>query len=133
MVAHNGLGLAANQLGIPLRVFAVTGEMPTVVFNPIIVDRREEEVELEEQCLSFPGLTLKVKRSRFIKARFALANGEIITRNFSDMTARIFQHEMDHIDGKTFIGVQEGVKRHFAQKKWEKISRMNKARGIKLT
>lgn len=125
MVKHNALGLAANQCGVMLRVFAITGEMPTVVFNPKIVMYSDEKSELEEGCLSFPSLTLKVVRSKYIKARFTLADGTTHTRNYSDMTARIFQHETDHLDGKTFISVQLGLKKDFALKKWLKIKKKN--------
>ena len=102
MIHNNGIGLAANQIGIPYRVFAMTGEPIKVCFNPRIVDQTSEEVVLEEGCLSFPGLWVKVKRPSIIKVRYTMANGETVTEKFIGMTSRIFQHEFDHLDGILF-------------------------------
>lgn len=102
MLANGGIGLAANQCGLPYRVFAVASNPVLVCFNPIIVDRTTETVELEEGCLSFKGLILKIKRPLAIKARFTMPNGVTETHKYTGMTARIFQHEYDHIEGITF-------------------------------
>ena len=66
----NAVGLAANQVGIPYRVFAMRGSPENFVcFNPRIIDSTSEEVLLEEACLSYPGLIVKVKRPKSIKVR----------------------------------------------------------------
>lgn len=99
MLANNGLGIAAPQIGISKRVFAVMAEKIIVMFNPIIVDRSIEEIELEEGCLSYPGLFVKVKRPKRIKIRYTEPNGNVETKVFEGMTARVCLHELDHLDG----------------------------------
>lgn len=99
MIANKGIGLAANQVGLPYRVFAVVGNPVMVCFNPKIVDTSSDEVLLEEGCLTFPGLFMKIKRPSMIRARYTMANGETVTNKFIGMTARVFQHELDHLDG----------------------------------
>lgn len=73
-----------------------------VCFNPRIVDVSPEEVYHEEGCLTFPGLFIKIKRPVHIKVRFQYPNGETVTEKFTGITARIFQHELDHLDGILF-------------------------------
>lgn len=102
MVAHKGLGLSACQVGLPYRAFVLWSEKPLAIFNPRIVDQKNEFVTLDEGCLSFPHLFIKVKRPSMIKARFQDATGETHTQIFIGMTARGFLHEMDHLDGVLF-------------------------------
>ena len=102
MLSHDGIGLAANQIGLPYRVFAIKANPVLVCFNPRIVDYSKETIVLEEGCLTFPGLYLKIKRPRDIKCRFTYPNGETITKTFTGATARIFQHELDHLNGILF-------------------------------
>lgn len=101
---NKGVGLAANQVGIPLRVFVMRGSPENFVcFNPKIVYASEEIDSMEEACLSFPGVSVKVKRPKEIKVRFQTPSGETTTMNFSGLTARVFQHELDHLDGILFF------------------------------
>lgn len=100
MLEHHGIGLAANQCGFPYRVFVLQGDGDILpFFNPRIVDVSEETILLEEGCLSFPGLFVKVKRPRKIKIRFTEPDGQTQTRTYDGMTARAIQHEMDHLNG----------------------------------
>jgi peptide deformylase len=100
---NNGIGLAANQVGYSLRIFAMRVHPQNFVcINPRIVWKSEKQVLLEEGCLSYPNLIVKVKRPEFIRARFWLPNGQVKTEKFIGMSARCFQHEMDHLDGKVF-------------------------------
>lgn len=109
MFHYNGLGLAANQLGIQYKIFAMRGDPHNFVcFNPRIAMPSSERVLLEESCLSFPGLTVKVKRPQHVRVRFAGPDGQVRTHLFTGMTARIFQHELDHVEGKLFF---EGTNR----------------------
>lgn len=101
LAQERGIGLAANQVGLPFSVFAVHGD-PFVLFNPKIVDVSEEQVLLDEACLSFPGLTVKVKRPKSIRVRFTNIKGEVETHKYTGMTARVIQHEIDHLEGKLF-------------------------------
>lgn len=101
---HNkGLGLSANQCGLPYRCFALWSAEPLVVFNPRIVDQTTEFIALEEGCLTFPNLYIKIKRPKAIKVRFQNPFGETQTEKFIGMTARGFLHEMDHLDGVLFM------------------------------
>ncbi len=102
MLANNGIGLSANQCGLPYRVFVMLGEELIPCFNPRIIDVSKETVVLEEGCLSYPGLFVKVKRPRRIKVRFADPNGNVVTKTFDGITARVFQHELDHLDGVNY-------------------------------
>ena len=95
-----GLGLSANQLGLPYRVFSMRSSPNLVCFNPRIVSSSEQGTWMEEGCLSFPNLIFKAYRANKIRVRFTTPNGNIVTKDFEGMTSRIFQHEMDHMDGK---------------------------------
>lgn len=103
MLDNNGLGLSANQVGTPYRVFAMRGSPQNFVcYNPRIVSVGDETITLEEGCLSFPGLIVKIKRPRNVKVRFNTPNGDTRTEVFHGMAARVFQHEMDHLNGVLF-------------------------------
>lgn len=104
MFRHKGLGLAAVQLGYHYRIFAIsTPEINYVCFNPRIVMPSAEQIKLDEGCLSFPNLFIKVTRPRHVKVRFSGPDGEVRTLTFKDMDARAFQHELEHCDGKLFF------------------------------
>ena len=103
IVESNGIGLAANQIGIPYRIFAMRGSPENFVcFNPKIITFSEEEILLEEGCLTYPDLIVKIKRPKHLRVRFSTPNGDTRTETFTGITARIYQHEMDHIDGIIF-------------------------------
>lgn len=102
MTAHKGIGLAAPQCGLPYRAFALWSEKPLVIFNPRVVDQSSEFVQLDEGCLTFPHLFIKIKRPKIIKVRYQDATGQTHTEKFIGMTARGFLHEMDHLDGILF-------------------------------
>lgn len=127
MVANMGLGLAAPQVGVDYRIIAIRGE-PTmlVMFNPKIVATSDDIVEMEEGCLSFNGVYIKVKRPRVIRVRYAFANGEIRTDRFEGMSARIIQHEIDHLDGITMFNRAHPVHREKGLRKLKQIKRRSK-------
>jgi peptide deformylase len=106
MVEKGGVGLSACQLGIMTRVFVIgnpsTPDEIIGVFNPLITNYDEETVVYEEGCLSYPGLFVKIKRPRGIRVRYRGWNGEADTVRYEGYTARIFQHEYDHLNGITF-------------------------------
>ena len=104
MVHYEGLGLSANQIGIPVTVFAMRmDEHGLVVFNPEIFEWSEETTYIKEGCLSFPGLWVAIERAKGIATKFQLADGEEQSGNFVDLSARIFQHEYEHMEGALFI------------------------------
>lgn len=123
MMYNNGIGLAANQLGWPYRAFSVLADPLIVCFNPFIVDTSEETVELEEGCLTFPGLILKISRPKSIKIRYTQPNGETVTNIYTGMTARIMQHEIDHLNGHLFTELVGPVALALAKNKASKIRR----------
>lgn len=123
LISHNALGLAANQIGIPYSVFAIKANPMIVCFNPRIVDVSEDEIFLEEGCLSFPGVTIKIKRPEVIKVRYNEPNGEILTTKFQGMTARVFQHELAHLHGRTFFEDANFLNKQKALKKWKKLNK----------
>ena len=117
---NNGLGISANQIGIPLQVFVMRTSPTTVVINPKIIEFSNETVELEEGCLSYPGDLIKVTRPVWIITRFHGINGKGETHKFEGMTARVFQHEYDHMIGKTMFDHLSKLKLEMYLKKKEK-------------
>ena len=115
-----GYGLAANQVGLPLRMFVIEGEPAYAVFNPRITYYGDEEILLEEGCLSYPGLSLKIRRPRFMRARFQDPYGDFVTKQFDGITSRVFQNEYDHTEGVDFTQKVSKMKLQMAKKKWTK-------------
>jgi len=121
MYENNGIGLAANQVGVPYRIFAMRGQPENFVcFNPKVVQPSEMEIELEEGCLTYKGLLVKITRPQHIRVRFSTPNGETMTRQFTGLTARIFQHELDHLDGVIFYNRANRYHRDSALRKWKR-------------
>lgn len=121
MRSKMGYGLAANQVGIPLSVFVMEGEPAYAVFNPKITYLSEDEdILLDEGCLSYPGLGLKLRRPRYVRARFQDPYGDFVTRRFQDITSRVFQHEYDHLLGVDYTMKVSRMRRDMAFKKWRK-------------
>lgn len=120
MYDSNGIGLSANQVGLPYRVFSMRGAPENFVcFNPKLVQPSEMEVILEEGCLTYQGLLVKIKRPQHIRVRFTTPNGETLTKQFTGMTARTFQHELDHLDGIIFYNKANRYHRDQALRKWK--------------
>ncbi len=119
MYEKNGLGLAANQVGVPYRIFAMRGSPENFVcYNPKIVQTSQKQLVLDEGCLSYPNLIVKIKRPENIRVRFSTPNGDTITRQFTGMTARVFQHEYDHLSGVRFYDKANRYHRERAMRKW---------------
>ena len=126
MLAHNGIGLSANQCGLPYRVFVVHGKELIPCFNPRIVEASQETIVLEEGCLSYPDFFVKIKRPRRIKVRFADPNGNYVTHTFDGITSRIFQHELDHLNGIVYTQRANKVHLEQARSRAKKAKRANK-------
>ena len=121
MYDNSGIGLAANQVGIPYRVFAMRAAPENFVcINPRVVRPSEQEIVLEESSLTHPGLVVKVKRPQHVRVRFAIPNGDVRTETFTGISARIFQHELDHLNGIKFFDRANRYHRDQAMKKWER-------------
>ena len=121
MYDQKGIGLAANQIGVPYQIFAMRGQPENFVcFNPKIVDASNEEILLDEACLTYPGLSVKIKRPRHVRVRFNTPNGDTLTKQFTGMTARIVQHEIDHLNGILFYNRANKFHRDQAFRKYKK-------------
>jgi peptide deformylase len=121
MYENNAICVSAIQVGIPYRIFAMRGSPENFVcFNPKIVMPSKEEIRLDEISLTFPGLEVKIKRPQHCKVRFATPNSEIKTETYTGMTARVFQHCLDFLDGKVFYQKANPIHRQQALKKWKR-------------
>lgn len=121
MITLGGIGLAANQIGWPYRVFALQSSPILVCFNPRIVETSTELIQLEEGCLSYPGVFVKKKRPKVIRVRFQDYNGDLVTKQFDGITARVFQHELDHLNGICMIDDVSPLKKKMIGKRMMKI------------
>ena len=129
MYAAPGIGLAAPQIGVPLRIFVVdlsVGHKPEdliVVINPEFIELGGKQRE-EEGCLSLPGFTATVERPARVIMKGLDRNGDEQTFEGTELLARAFQHEMDHLDGKLFVDRLMGIKRHLILRKIQKLRRI---------
>ena len=115
-----GVGLSANQVGLDMRVFVMgLGELKIAVFNPIIIKYSKEEESFNEGCLSYPGIMLSIKRPTKITATYQDETGKFVEQDFNGLTARIFQHEYDHMNGTDYTHRVSKFKLDFAKKKFE--------------
>ena len=106
MIHHNGIGISANQIGIWERAFAMVRDIENnevmVCFNPRIIKSYSEEVEMEEGCLSYPELFLKVKRPDKIVVKYEDEDKKTHKIKLQGLASRVFQHEYDHMEGIDF-------------------------------
>ena len=106
MIHHNGIGISANQIGIWERAFAMVRDIENneviVCFNPRIVKSYSEEVEMEEGCLSYPELFLKIKRPDKIVVKYEDEDKKTHKLKLQGLASRVFQHEYDHMEGIDF-------------------------------
>jgi len=100
MQKKGGMGLSANQVGLPYRVCAINmGKENWVMFNPRITFKSAIRSTLKEGCLSYPGLFLTIGRAEFVTVEFQALNGQKIVRSFEGIVSTCVQHEIDHLDG----------------------------------
>jgi peptide deformylase len=130
MRENEGMGLSANQIGVRVRAFVMRAEEIIGVFNPRVVDVSTETVTLEEGCLSYPNLFVKIKRPKSIKVRFTTPDGETSTKTFTGMTARVFLHELDHLDGIAHTSRANSYHLEQAKKLVKKIGRKYKVKPV---
>lgn len=111
MFKEDGVGLAAPQIGINIRLAIVSAKKgPLVCFNPVIKKRSWAKPLLHEGCLSVPGYFGNVKRHRKIMVEFFNEKNEKITLEAHGLLAQIFQHEIDHLDGILYVDRAKTVK-----------------------
>jgi len=126
MVRDHGMGLAAPQVGVSLRVFIVgiDGEPLRVFINPKITAASEETSEYEEGCLSFPGLYFNVTRPAAVDIEAVDVRGRPFKLNADGILARVIQHEYDHLDGVLFIDRISPAKRRRAMAHFSRMMNM---------
>jgi peptide deformylase len=131
MYAAPGVGLAATQIGVALRVFVIdlsvgktSGQLIEMV-NPTFVERDGTQLE-EEGCLSAPGFNATVMRPKRVVIKGLNRDGVEQTIEGTDLLARAFQHEMDHLDGVVFIDRLRGIKRELIVRKIQKLRKSGK-------
>ncbi|MEN9921567.1 MAG: hypothetical protein RLZZ517_545 [Candidatus Parcubacteria bacterium] len=137
---YNGLGLSANQCGYEYRVFVMgTGENFVAFFNPEIIWKSEETIRMEEGCLSFMDLFIAIERPISIKVKYQDFTGETKEAMFAGLTARCFQHELDHMNGIVYTHLAKPLALQMAIKKRKKLTEkrqklkkqlMNKAKNV---
>ncbi|MEW6535424.1 MAG: peptide deformylase [Candidatus Auribacterota bacterium] len=125
MYAHEGIGLAAQQVGITEQIVVIDtheeGSSPMVIINPDILAYSEEESSYEEGCLSFPDIRADIRRPVAIKLSYYDIHGNEHTEEFDGLLARVLQHEIDHINGTLFIDRMSPVSRMLLKKKLNKL------------
>jgi peptide deformylase len=125
MYAANGAGLAAIQVGVPLRLFIVDGPVaggaeqdpPKVFINPELIHISDESQTGDEGCLSFPGIYVPVKRGMKARIRAMDLDGNVFEAEGEELYARALQHETDHLNGRLLIDQVGPVKREIIKRK----------------
>ncbi len=131
-VAVDGVGIAAPQLSHSYRLFIMASRPnsrypyapvmePTAVINPRIVSHSTEIVKDWEGCLSVPGIRGKVPRFYRIQVEYIDRNGELVNRELTGFIARIFQHELDHLNGILFVDRLESDLDKYSEAEYQKL------------
>jgi len=119
MSHYGGVGLAAPQCGFPYRMFVMIGGI--VCINPVIIQHSKETVYTKEGCLSFPGLYLPVTRPESITISYTNEFGNRVEQTWNGATARVAQHEFDHLEGVVFTSRVGSLTLQMAKKKRQKL------------
>jgi peptide deformylase len=122
MKLYGGIGLSANQCGVFERVFIIgTDHFQIECINPKIIAASEDKVKESEGCLSYPGLFVKIERPSWIDVEFTDQFGQLKQLRLDGVTARCFEHELDHMNGIRMVDHVGPVALQMAKKKQEKI------------
>ena len=126
MARYGGIGLSANQVGLPFNMFVLGNHislengLKMTCFNPMIVSTSKETVMMKEGCLTYPFLFLSIKRPRKCVVKYTDENGDLKEGNLDGMISRIFQHEYEHMLGRNFTEHASKMKLDMAEKKAKK-------------
>ena len=136
MVKYGGIGLSANQVGLPFRMFVMGGH-PEIddgrvraVFNPLINDVSQETSNMKEGCLSFPFLFLSINRPKWCSVKYTDENGKEIEEVMHGMNARVFQHENEHMNGYVFTDLVSKFKLERAEEARKKMMKKFAREGV---
>jgi peptide deformylase len=99
MILNNHLSLCGNQIGYNYKMIIIRADPNLVFFNPTITYESDEYVSLQEACPNIPGLSVTVNRPKSIRLRYQVPSGEIESKTFEGLTARLIQHHLDFISG----------------------------------
>jgi peptide deformylase len=132
MYHAEGVGLAAPQVGLPIRLVVIDlapfkeddpelGTFKVVMINPTIVERSEEEITMEEGCLSIPGVHESVSRAEKITIKYLDTDFNEHTEKFEGFKARVVQHEYDHLEGNLFTDKVSPIRRQLLKSKLTNI------------
>jgi len=131
MQVAGGVGLAAPQIGVPLRVAVIDiGEGPIYMINPVITWYSEEKCEFEEGCLSFPGVAINILRPERVRVAYVDDKGNRNVLEADGLLARAIQHEIDHLDGILIIDRATGKQRLEALSRLEENLKLIEAQGM---
>jgi len=123
-IKHKGYGLSANQCGFKHRVFVMgAGKEYVAFFNPVVV-KTEGEVHMEEACLSFPMLSLKITRSEKIWVKYQDYTGDEKEAHYVGLSARVWLHELDHMNGIVYTSIAKPLALQTGMKKRGKINKL---------
>ncbi len=136
MEEEEGVGLACNQIGVPLSIMVMdttkrenSPSLRLTLINPKLVEGRGELLS-KEGCLSFPGLSVEVKRFEEVFVKGINEEGKEVELELKGFPAVVFQHEYDHLNGITFIDRLEGIRRRIALERFRKLKvKGKKGRG----
>ena len=130
MKHYQGIGLSANQIGIMERAFVMYSDVKKretiTCFNPEIVTQSDTKIIMDEGCLTFPGLWLKVKRPDSIEVQYEDKTGEMQHQSMFGLECRIFLHEYDHMEGMDFTQKVSKIKLNRALKRKSKMMKKSK-------
>ena len=127
MKHYGGIGLSANQVGLALRMFVFGNNKHFIpCFNPKIIEYGGPDMAIEEGCLTYPGLFVKIYRPDWIVAQWEDEKRELHEENFTELQSRIFQHEYDHMQGIDFRSRAGRISLDMAQRKVKRAKRKMK-------
>ena len=122
MKLHGGIGLSANQCGVFERVFVIgANDAVWACINPKIINASSDLIRDREGCLSFPGLALNVERHSWVEAEFINEECKVVQMRFEGLTARCYQHELDHMNGIRFTNHVKPLALEMAKKQQKKL------------
>ena len=122
MKLYGGLGLSANQCGVFERVFVIGHEdFQIACINPRIIAKSPSTIKESEGCLSYPGLFVKLDRPDWVEVEYTDENGQLVQQRLEGITARCFQHELDHMNGIRFVEYAGPAALQVARRKQAKI------------
>ncbi len=136
MYHDKGVGLAANQVGILKRIVVIDlqdndeeerpdGFYPLFMANPVIISCSDEMIEATEGCLSVPDQKIDVLRHASVKVKYINYNNKVNEIEASGWLARVIQHEMDHLEGKTLLDYLSNLKKNVVIRKLTKLKKIS--------